>query len=446
MMEFKILSKMSALGEIYLSKVSFINVQGFDNFTLHFSKKQVLMFSLFLGNNSAGKTAFLRCLALGMSDETGAAGLLENFRPSFIRQGEIEAVVNIELITQTGLYRLVTTVKRIKTQERLRQHYYYSSNTQDFKEIPPEEWPWDQLFVCGYGAGRVFSVKTQDYESYRVRDAIGTLFRYDYPMQHPELSLHRLIRATKRPDKTRSDVEQDILQDFKLLMSDIFMLTGPDQIELTEKGIEVISGKKRFPLLAHGDGYKNTAAWILDMLTWKMLAKQRFHPKEMTGIVLLDEVEQHLHPRWQRHIVRLLRQQFPKIQWIATTHSPLCAAGTADLPDEEAQLLRFERGLDDLIQLITLSSLRGLKADQVLTSSAFDLPTTRNPEIAEQLNQFSLLYLKASRTPEEEKEFIALRDYLEQYLPESAEDSDTRIMQHQLKKMLNDLTLLSSGV
>ncbi len=438
-------SKMPYLSEMYLSKVSFINVQGFDNLTVNFTvhPKQVQMFSLFLGNNSAGKTAFLRCLALGMCDETGAAGLLENFRPSFIRQGEKEAWVNLEFLTTQGSYRIVTAIKRIKTQERLRQQYYYSSTTQHFKEIAPEEWAWDNLFVCGYGAGRVFSIKTQDYEIYRVRDAIGTLFRYDYPMQHPELSLHRLIVATrKKVAQNKDEVEQNILQRFKTLMSDLFMLTGPDKIELTEKGIEVISGEKRFPLLAHGDGYKNTAAWILDMVTWKMLANQRFHPKEMTGIVLLDEVEQHLHPTWQRHIIRLLRQQFPKIQWIATTHSPLCAAGTADLPDNEYQLLRFDRGPQGLIKLISVSSLRGLKADQVLTSTAFDLPTTRNPDIADKLNQFGILYLKEGKTPQEEQEFIALRDYLNQYLPESAEDSETRVMQHQLKKMLNDLAML----
>lgn len=375
------------MSEMYLSKAELRNVQGFENLKINFMDDNVRMFSLFLGNNSAGKTSFLRCLALGMCDETGAAGLIEEFQWSFTRQGEKEASVSLEFLAKNGSYRIVTTVKRLNTQERVRQKYYHISDNEDIREIPPEDFPWHNLFVCGYGAGRVLGETTKSYEKYRVRYAIGTLFRYDHPMQHPELSLHRLIMATRNyVDKYR--VEQDTLQRFRALMSDLFMLTDQDKIELTENGIEVISGEKRSPLLAHGDGYKNTAAWVLDMVTWKMYAGGSLHPKEMTGIVLLDEVEQHLHPKWQRHIIRLLRLQFPKIQWIATTHSPLCAAGIADLPDDEYQLLRFYRESQGLIEVMEVSSLRGLTADQVLTSAAFGLSTTRNPEIAARLNKF----------------------------------------------------------
>jgi predicted ATP-binding protein involved in virulence len=40
------------------------------------------------------------------------------------------------------------------------------------------------------------------------------------------------------------------------------------------------------------------------------------------GVVLIDEIDQHLHPRWQRRIVGDLKRVFPNIQFIATTHSP----------------------------------------------------------------------------------------------------------------------------
>lgn len=429
---------------MYLSKATFKNVQGFENLTINFmdNPNNVRMSSLFLGNNSAGKTAFLRSLALGMCDETGAAGLIDNFRWAFIRQGEKEAVVNIEFMSHQGQYRIVTAVKRISTQERLRQQYYHLSETQPMREISPEDFPWQNLFVCGYGAGRLFGESTKAYEKYRIREAITTLFRYDYPLLYPELSLHRLIRAG---EKNKEEIEQDTLQRFLTVMDELFMLTAQEKLELTENGIEVVNGEERSHLLLHGDGYKNTATWVLDMVSWKMLADHNFHPNKMTGIVLLDEVEQHLHPRWQRHIVRLLRQQFPKIQWIMTTHSPLCAVGISDLPDEECQLLRFNKAPQGFIELIEIASLRGLKADKVLTSPAFGLATTRNPEIAEKLDHFSTLYLKESRTSQEEQEFIELRDYLDQQLPEPAENSETRIMQDKLKKMLGDLAMLSNG-
>jgi predicted ATP-binding protein involved in virulence len=44
--------------------------------------------------------------------------------------------------------------------------------------------------------------------------------------------------------------------------------------------------------------------------------------EETPGIVLIDELDLHLHPKWQRRIIEDLRRTFPKIQFIATTHSP----------------------------------------------------------------------------------------------------------------------------
>lgn len=44
--------------------------------------------------------------------------------------------------------------------------------------------------------------------------------------------------------------------------------------------------------------------------------------KETPGLVLIDEIDLHLHPNWQRRIVSDLKSAFPKIQFVATTHSP----------------------------------------------------------------------------------------------------------------------------
>ena len=44
-------------------------------------------------------------------------------------------------------------------------------------------------------------------------------------------------------------------------------------------------------------------------------------------MVLLDEIEVHLHPRWQIGIVEALRHAFPRVRFIASTHSPLCLHG-----------------------------------------------------------------------------------------------------------------------
>jgi len=93
------------------------------------------------------------------------------------------------------------------------------------------------------------------------------------------------------------------------------------------------------------------AAWLLDLIAAKLRHDKLTDPEAFTGIVIVDEIEQHLHPRWQRTIIQKLHQHFPKIQWILTTHSPLCAAGLADLPEAETQLIKLER--DEQVSIVT---------------------------------------------------------------------------------------------
>ena len=77
----------------------------------------------------------------------------------------------------------------------------------------------------------------------------------------------------------------------------------------------------------------------MDFLSWRMLSGKSLDPSTMSGIVLIDEIEQHLHPRWQINIMRLLQESFPKIQFIASTHSPLVASGS-----EHCKIISLRRG------------------------------------------------------------------------------------------------------
>ena len=71
------------------------------------------------------------------------------------------------------------------------------------------------------------------------------------------------------------------------------------------------------------DGEKCTLALIGDLARRIALANpNRDNPLEGEGVVLIDEIELHMHPSWQRRILGLLKQVFPNIQFIVTTHSP----------------------------------------------------------------------------------------------------------------------------
>jgi len=72
------------------------------------------------------------------------------------------------------------------------------------------------------------------------------------------------------------------------------------------------------------DGYKTTLAMVMDIAMRMVEANPDLGVKalESPGIVLIDEVELHLHPSWQQRILPDLQRTFPNVQFICTTHSP----------------------------------------------------------------------------------------------------------------------------
>ena len=163
------------------------------------------------------------------------------------------------------------------------------------------------------------------------------------------------------------------IKEFLELIDDILMLS-PGSTELSSTGI-TISGPwgKYMPLGSVGDGYRSTLAWIVDFLGWALFQQQNILRRDdIAGIILVDELEQHLHPTWQRNIIRIMQSQFPKTQFLATSHSPLCASGLADLDDEICELVLLASSEEEgPVTSEIITSLRGLRADQVLTSKAF---------------------------------------------------------------------------
>jgi predicted ATP-binding protein involved in virulence len=99
------------------------------------------------------------------------------------------------------------------------------------------------------------------------------------------------------------------------------------------------------------------------------------NPLEGDGIVLIDEVDLHLHPKWQRSLIRQLNETFPNCQFVLTTHSPLVISDAKDvlcyvLNDGELQ---------------EHNGLYGLDANQVLLE-VMDTDV-RNSDVQKRLNQ-----------------------------------------------------------
>lgn len=146
----------------------------------------------------------------------------------------------------------------------------------------------------------------------------------------------------------------------------------------------VHQGGMRVALQDWSVGYRSVVALVVDIMAVMSSLWPSMEVAE--GIVLLDELELHLHPRWQMRIVGALRRVFPRVQFIVTTHSPLCLRGTRD--GEVIVLRRTPAGVESLADLPPVA---GLRADQLLTSRHFGLESTLDPETGAMLEEYNAL-------------------------------------------------------
>jgi len=140
------------------------------------------------------------------------------------------------------------------------------------------------------------------------------------------------------------------------------------------------------------------------------------------AIVLVDEIDLHLHPKWQRQIFTHLNKVFPATQFIVTAHSPLIVQS---IPGDANLILLKQEGNKVTIDQ-NLESVKYWRIDQILSSELFDLPV-RSDEVEEKLERRRTLTAKPAKTLQEEQELRDLQAFANQ-LPyaESKVDSDAR--------------------
>jgi len=255
------------------------------------------MWGVILGDNGVGKTTLLRSIAMGMCDEASAAGLLRELYGDWNRQAEPNASdpqhteparIHLDFFpTEDADEISVTTLVNPNP-----LGYSTIKQRTKFGKGKMGVFPWERLFACGYGAARR-GFGTRDIDEYATLDAVYTLFNYDAPLQNPELVLRR-VQAVKSDIGVVLDSIAEVLQ------------LEPKSIELTKTGLTMKGDWGRFHAIRGvGDGYQATLAWLTDLIGWAIFYDQDTDLSELSGIVLIDELEQHLRPPWQRRIPSL---------------------------------------------------------------------------------------------------------------------------------------------
>jgi hypothetical protein len=208
-------------------------------------------------------------------------------------------------------------------------------------------------FVAGYGVSRVLPESA--YKPQLTQPAIDRLEPV-LNMKAPQITSIGFINYFE-DEKTRklfNRILQDIIKKKKLIDDlENVELTGQGGVRKSgdllerERFVQKIGNmKQKLPAIALAHGYQSMIAWIADLVGHILLdTKGEIEPEDMSGLVLIDELDLYLHPAWQVSVVSTLKQIFKKMQFIVTTHSPLVlasvpAVSVVYLEDKEGDIVR----------------------------------------------------------------------------------------------------------
>ena len=171
---------------------------------------------------------------------------------------------------------------------------------------------------------------------------------------------------------------------------------------------------------------------LTSLLSWIGIVVQRLY--EVTPIrpdaddamqgyalILMDEIDAHMHPSWQQQLLVKLKKLLPNVQVIATTHSPLVVAGLK--VEEVTRFMRDEAGA--VVQVSLDEDMTEGRADQILTGDLFGLDSTFTlaPSNAALMDEYKVLLAKSSRTDTEQQRFTKLGRMLQADIPPASAEN-----------------------
>jgi hypothetical protein len=259
--------------------------------------------------------------------------------------------------------------------------------------------PDPKVLLLGYGATRLLPKAVGRASSDQRAIRILNLFDPTAPLADVESWL-------LNPEM----VSDEQLERFGDDLARLLMLEDDTRIHRDNGHVELEYKGSRKVLRDMSDGFQSIIALAGDISIgvrdwWDGL-------REAEGIVLLDEIEVHLHPTWKISIVERLRETCPMLSFVVTTHDPLCLKG---LRPEEIIVLR--RSPENEVEVVTdIPRIDHLRSDQLLSSFLFNLRSTRGSGTAVAIARYSTLLGKEGRNPGEEAELQRLRESLQQEL------------------------------
>jgi len=424
-----------------------------------------------LGANATGKTTLLQAIAAAL---VGASPTMRLVSPaSWVRRGASHGVLEVEFLKgeddkaegapRSGPYRAKLAVFGEEPVELEGAEYTAPQVTLLGK---PKDKTYRGLLkgpyaankggwlVCGYGAFRRLTGGAENdltYEPGRV-GRVASLFHESVALKR---DLDWLPRLYARSLDHGSDA-QAMRREFEVVRTLLNQLL-PTSVQIadvdTQRVYFTAPGASRVDLLDLSDGYRSFLALVMDLLRQiaEAFGSVANRVKDLggdelavlaDGVVLIDEIDLHLHPTWQREIGPRLRRVFPQLQFVVTSHSPFIAQAASD----GGLFVVRAASRDAPVQVIRpASQVSGWTAEQILLSPLFGLTDTRDPETEALLREHASLRGKTKfehLDPEEQQKLVSLERALAERLTAPGEqtrqelDEAAKVAADKVRRML----------
>lgn len=424
----------------YLKSLRIRNVKSFKGdhlLDLTTEDGKIARWTLILGDNGVGKTTLLQCLAhlspfRNTKDEGGSKP-----KSFFIEPHGSSEVKAIERLARVGEHNFLleasfvgngildeVPTSRVTTFDTRIEFTKKQGKVDSFEASEVTDVIKRDVLVIAYGAGRKLGHGALDRDD--AGGPLASLFDDQVELCDAEELLQQLDYASyKRQTKQASRQNTVMREMISALLPDIgvpenLKIYGPSPISRGGKtGVHAVTPYGEVPLADLSFGYQTMTAWLAD-IGWRIFQHYpaSANPLREPAIVLVDEIDLHLHPKWQRQLRKKLGEHFPAVQFIATAHSPLMAQAYM------SQNLAVVRGIGEGVKIENEPKVvSSWRLDEVITSELFDLPSALAPEIEELYEEQRLLVGKRNRSHADDTRLHELEAILLK-LPQSDGEDD----------------------
>jgi energy-coupling factor transporter ATP-binding protein EcfA2 len=379
---------------MYLSRIALTNVRSMASLAIDFGAGPEApagtnrRWTLLLGENGCGKSTVLRAIGLLLAGSEALPELLGD-ADAWIRNGMRQCRIAGTLVTAKGERREIAL--ELHRGDGLRQ--IFERNAQTLEALDAAIRHADRnYFVLGYGVSRrppetgqrasgPLDDTARSSRSPRAR-ALASMFS-------PDASLVSLQRWAMDLDYRRGEAA---LAPIRAALNQLMRGMNFSRIDKASGQLIFKTVDGEVPLNQLSDGYQNMAAWCGDLLFRITEAfPDRKDPLATRGVLLIDELDLHLHPVWRRQLVDFLSNLLPNFQFIATTHSALTAQQSGE---GELFVIRREGAKQRPTLVPFVGEPRLMMLHQLLMSPMFGLESTDSVAVETARNTARKLHTK----------------------------------------------------